>query len=343
MLDLLANRCLASGTNAWTDTDHTCYTIKTVGKAGFLELLPIYLDHILFPTLSDAGYITEVHHVAPNGEDSGVVYCEMQGRENSGESRAILALLRNLYPNCGYSAETGGIMHNLRTSTSNEKVRNYHAQFYRPENLTLIITGQVKVEDVAVALESVESRILSKEKKSEFVRPWFTPIEPLADTINKRIVYPSDCEDCGIVHVGWRGPKCTKENLKLTASSVLLRYLSETSVSPLQREMVEIADPYASTVSYNIIENYESAIYFSFENVPVDKIDKVYDKMQSVLGDISNGTEKIDMNRMQNILERSILEYFSNLESNPHEALAFAAIADSLYGEKNEDVRIREN
>lgn len=119
-----------------------------------------------------------------------------------------------------------------------------------------------------------------------------------------------------------------------------MRYLSETSVSPLQRELVEISDPYASTVSYNIIENYESAIYFSFENVPLDKIDSVYDKMQTVLGNISKGVEKIDMNRMQNILERCILEYFSNLESNPHEALAFAAIADSLYGEQNEDVTI---
>lgn len=44
------------------------------------------------------------------------------------------------------------------------------------------------------------------------------------------------------------------------------------------------------------------------------------------------------MKRMQNILERCILEYFSNLESNPHEALAFTAIADALYGEKDEDV-----
>lgn len=330
-----------------------------------MELLPIYLDHILFPTLSDAGYITEVHHIAPNGEDSGVVYCEMQGRENSAESRAILALLRNLYPNCGYSAETGGIMHNLRTSTSNEKVRNYHAQFYRPENLTLIITGQVKIDDVAKALETVENRILGKDKKAEFVRPWFTPILPLAETIDQRIVYPSDCEDCGIgkteykfnfltfspikyliffsctVHVGWRGPKCTTENLKLTACSVLMRYLSETSVSPLQREMVEISDPYASSVSYNIIENYESAIYFSYENVPLDKIDLVYEKVQEVLGKISKKEEKFDMTRMQNILERCILEYFSNLESNPHEALAFAAIADSLYGECNDDVSCR--
>lgn len=119
---------------------------------------------------------------------------------------------------------------------------------------------------------------------------------------------------------------------------MLLRYLSETSVSPLQREMVEISDPYASTVSYNMIENYESALYFSFENVPLEKVDLVYDKMKSILENISKGGEKIDMNRLQNVLERCILEYYSSLESNPHEALAFAAIADSLYGERSEDV-----
>lgn len=111
----------------------------------------------------------------------------------------------------------------------------------------------------------------------------------MSESVHKRIVYPSDCEDCGIVHVGWRGPNCTKENIKLTACSVLLRYLSETSVSPLQRDMVEIKDPYASSVSYNIIENYESALYFSFENVPLEKIDFVYDKMVYILTNISEG------------------------------------------------------
>jgi Zn-dependent M16 (insulinase) family peptidase len=32
ILDLMANRCLADRTNAWTDTDHTCYTVYTAGK-----------------------------------------------------------------------------------------------------------------------------------------------------------------------------------------------------------------------------------------------------------------------------------------------------------------------
>lgn len=52
VVQLLANRCLASGVNAWTSTDHTCYFMKTAGIDGFLNLMPLYMDHILYPTLS---------------------------------------------------------------------------------------------------------------------------------------------------------------------------------------------------------------------------------------------------------------------------------------------------
>ena len=78
VLDLTANRCLADRTNAWTETDHTCYTVYTAGKGGFVTILPIYVDHILFPLLREEDFITEVHNIDGNGEDSGVVYSEMQ-------------------------------------------------------------------------------------------------------------------------------------------------------------------------------------------------------------------------------------------------------------------------
>lgn len=52
VLDLLANRCLASGTNAATQIDSTFYTMITAGSEGFLSLMPIYLDHILYPLLT---------------------------------------------------------------------------------------------------------------------------------------------------------------------------------------------------------------------------------------------------------------------------------------------------
>lgn len=64
-----------------------------------------------------------MHHITHEAEDAGVVYCEMQGRENSGESIVARSLLQKMYPgNCGYKSETGGIMKNLRESTTNEKV-----------------------------------------------------------------------------------------------------------------------------------------------------------------------------------------------------------------------------
>lgn len=78
----------------------------------------------------------------------------MQGRENSGESRVHLSMARAMYPGvCGYKSETGGIMKNLRESTTNEKVRKYHKDFYRTENLKVIITGQVKPDEVFKALQ----------------------------------------------------------------------------------------------------------------------------------------------------------------------------------------------
>lgn len=61
VLDLVANRCLASGTNAWTDIDHTCYTMETAGSEGFLALMPIYLDHILYPCLTVSIYSLKKH------------------------------------------------------------------------------------------------------------------------------------------------------------------------------------------------------------------------------------------------------------------------------------------
>ena len=73
--------------------------------------------------MQESGYVTEVHHINGEGEDAGVVYCEMQARENTGESLTHLNMLRAMYPgHCGYKSETGGIMANLRNSTSHEKV-----------------------------------------------------------------------------------------------------------------------------------------------------------------------------------------------------------------------------
>ena len=86
-------------------------------------LLNIDLSFSCESPQQESAYVTEVHHVNREGEDAGVVYCEMQGCENTGENRTHLALIRAMYPGaCGYKSETGGMLENLRTSTSHRKV-----------------------------------------------------------------------------------------------------------------------------------------------------------------------------------------------------------------------------
>lgn len=344
VLDLLGNRCLASGTNAWTDTDHTNYTMTTVGSEGFLSLMPVYLDHILFPVLSDSGFLTEVHHINGDGEDAGVVYCEMQNRENGGEELALKELTRLLYPGkCGYKSCTGGIMENLRESTTNEKVRSYHHDYYRPENLTIIITGKVQHAEVFKSLRKIENKILTKGNRGKFERPWQSAVPEFTNTIEKNILYPCDDEDNGLIRVGWRGPSGVSELYDLTGCSLLLKYLTDNSVSPLKKEFVEIDDPYACSVDFGLVENSISMLYLIFSGVPIPKITYVKQHLINVLNNIYNNDNGIDMTRMSTVINRHQLETLSNLENMPHDSIAFMLIGDALYGRNNNDLEQRLN
>ena len=64
IIDHFANRGFSNGTNAWTDTDNTVYTVSTAGGQGFLQILPIYVDHILYPRITQSAFLTEVTHKA---------------------------------------------------------------------------------------------------------------------------------------------------------------------------------------------------------------------------------------------------------------------------------------
>ena len=183
VLDKLANRCLAQGTNAWTATDHTAYTVTTAGSEGFLNILPIFVDHILRPTITDEGYMTEIYHVTGEGEDKGVVYCEMQGRENSSWSVVQQASVDVLYPgdDCGYSSETGGKMSNLRDSVDAAKIRQYHKEFYRADNLCIMVTGSVDSDKLVQVLQKWEDQhpeppaIHRLSPDTPYQRPWMRP------------------------------------------------------------------------------------------------------------------------------------------------------------------------
>src|SRR5690349_11462499 len=117
------------------------------------NVFPVFLDHILNPTLKDSQFMTEVYHVDADGKNQGfkfefypllgVVYCEMASRENTESDLLDLNLRQLLYQNqTTYSHECGGLTKDIQILT-NEEIKSYHQQFYSINNTTAIFVGKI--------------------------------------------------------------------------------------------------------------------------------------------------------------------------------------------------------
>lgn len=211
VLDKLATRAYST-TNAWTATDHTAYTLDTAGWEGFAQILPVYLEHVVLPTLRDSGCYTEVHHIDGTGHDAGVVYSEMQGVQNTQGELMELRSKRLLYPEgVGFRYETGGMMEQLRILTP-DRIRQFHHDMYQPKNLCLVIIGEVDHVNLLQILDDFEGSILQDIPKPDapFRRPWTESKQapPLTKSSIEIVEFPEEDESTGEIMVSFFGPSC---------------------------------------------------------------------------------------------------------------------------------------
>ena len=73
------------------------------------------------------------------------------------------------------------------------------------------------------------------------------------------------------------------------AYELIMKYLTNKQVSPLEVAFVETRDPLATSVSSDTLEIKEPALLIEFENVPIERIDEVIPKLDSVLKKIVRG------------------------------------------------------
>ena len=214
LLDQLATRGYST-TNAWTATDHTAYTLETAGYAAFAKILPIYLEHIVLPTLTDSGCYTEVFHIDGEGHDAGVVYSEMQGVQNTQAEIMELRSKRLMYPEgVGFRYETGGMMEQLRVLSA-ERIRQFHREMYQPKNLCLVIIGQVDQSHLLHTIDLFEDSIISQipSPDAPFKRPWLHSRDPLSltQTVIESVEFPEEDEGVGEISIKYFGPTCNDQ------------------------------------------------------------------------------------------------------------------------------------
>lgn len=360
VLDSLANRAFAQGTNAWTANDHTAYTLTTAGADGFLRMLPVYCDHVFFPTLTEAGFVTEVYHINGKYEDAGVVYSEMQGRENSSADLMELKTQRMLYPrSSAYRSETGGLMSALRVLTIDD-IRTYHNKYYAPHNAAIVLCGPLDRDALFDTLMQIDKRFAEAGVAHGAMGPpgWRRPFletpsavppkidghllhvdgvdeaDPPADEKGLRrrafIEFPERDESIGEVQISWVGPPL-EDTLELQAIDVLATYLTDSPVSPVQQAFVERDDPLCTDVYFGNSERAgASVISASFSSVPSAQLDTLDIHLHELFERVT--TSGIDMARMRTVLRRERERLLAQLETRTADCFSDVLIHEFLYG-----------
>eukprot|EP00960_Hanusia_phi_P012543 366536-Hanusia_phi.AAC.1 len=265
-LDKLANLCVSQGTNAWTDRDHTAYNAVTAGADGILQLLPVFLDHVFSPTLTEEQFLTEVFHLDGDGKVKGVVFCEMQGREATEDDLLDNKLHHLLYPRTPYQYECGGLTKDILT-LNNDMVRDYHRKFYQPDKCFILVHGQIEEQKLLAAIDEWWDHAKLASKKEEKERAWEHVPPPMQESSSAVVQFAAADESVGSVAFAWSGPPLS-DVTTCTALSVLFRFLHEGAAAPLSQKFVECKDPKASSVDFDLELRLRTAITLQFNGVP---------------------------------------------------------------------------
>jgi Zn-dependent M16 (insulinase) family peptidase len=187
-----------------------------------------------------------------------------------------------LYPSddVGYKSNTGGKMANVRALTP-EEVRNYHEKYYTPDNMMVIVIGDVDPYDIMDSLNNVNSKVDGAVRKR--VKRPFSNIEAAkvssARTSPLLVPFPSDEEEdsgtsTGQVVIGYKGGLWNDFMWKVCIQTAW-EYLSGTSNSPLHASMIECDDPVCGSIDGSLEEFAVTSYTITFDNVPVDKLDQI--------------------------------------------------------------------
>ncbi|KAF2112386.1 metallopeptidase [Lophiotrema nucula] len=333
VLDKIATRAY-SDTNAWTDTQETVYSLHTAGWEGFAQLLPIYLDHVVVPTITDSGCLTEVHHIDGTGNDAGVVYSEMQGRENLQGDLMDLQMRRLLYPEGnGFRYETGGMMKALRVLTA-DRIRDFHKEMYQPKNVRVVLIGEVDHDNLLDILDKFEDDIVDvvPSYDAPFKRPWVEskPTPPLSKTVIDTVEFPEEDESTGEIQIAFIGPEANDDKAETVLNTVLM-YLAGSSVSVLVNTLVE-KEHLGSMVYYWVRAYYDLVIWFTITSVETKKLAEVEKRFFEVLQD--HLSKPLDMAYMKDCLRRFKRQVKFTSETSNDE-WKDSVIRDHLYGNRD--------
>ncbi len=178
--------------NAMTYPDKTIYPVASCNEKDFRNLMDVYLDAVLHPSIYQEEKIFRQegwHYEMTSPEDdltiNGVVYNEMKGAFSAPDEVLDRYCQLMLFPDTPYSFESGGDPEVI-PDLSYETFLEFHRKYYHPSNSFIYLYGDLNVEEI---LDWMDREYLSRYEAKVISSgiPLQTPFEAPAESV---VPYP---------------------------------------------------------------------------------------------------------------------------------------------------------
>ena len=161
----LAKGSLNTFLNAMTYPDRTVYPVASYNEQDFKNLMHVYMDAVFHPNIykeekifKQEGWHYELEDKDAKLQYNGIVYNEMKGVYSSVDGVVDRVTLQSLFPDNGYSSESGGDPDFIPELTYEEYL-DFHRRYYHPSNSYIYMYGDM---DMIERLEWMDKEYLSQ-------------------------------------------------------------------------------------------------------------------------------------------------------------------------------------
>lgn len=225
--------------NAFTYPDKTCYPVATTNLQDFYNLIDVYLDAVLHPTISPYTLLQEGWHYeldTPEGDISykGVVFNEMKGSYSSPDSVMEEKSKAILFPDNVYAHDSGGNPEVIPDLTY-EQFKRFHDTYYHPSNARIFFYGDDNPEERLKILDTAFQgySALKIDSQVKLQAPFNEPKSAVE-------LYESsdDPNAKAQVTVNWMLPEVHNQEDEL-GLRILSHILIGTPASPLRKALID--------------------------------------------------------------------------------------------------------
>jgi Predicted Zn-dependent peptidases len=298
--DKLMSAIGASGTNAYTSNDLTCY-VEDIPSNQIENWAKIQADR--FENAVIRGFHTELE----------TVYEEYNISLTQDSRKIFQTILAGLYPNHPYGTQTVlGTQEQLK-NPSIINIKNFHKQWYVPNNMAICLSGDFDPEETISIIKKYFGGLKANENLPKLE---FKPEEPITTPIAKE----SFGVEAARVALAWRlgGAASDDEELATIASSILYNgQAGLIDINLMQQQKV------LSAYAYGYMLSDYGMLFMQAMPKEGQTLDEAKDLMLAEVVKLRNG--EFDETLLKASIDNYKLQLMQYLDSNDGRASAFVS------------------